>query len=322
MPNLLHQVDLLAFTGFQLLDITGPMQVFASANRALEDAGQPSFYRLRLIAREMPVTAWAGVSLLSEPLPSADEPCGTLVIAGGRAVRDALKDKALLAWLAERAGRSQRIASVCTGAFLAGAAGLLDGRRVVTHWDSCALLARCFPAARVEPDPIFIEDGNIWTSAGVTAGIDLALALVERDLGRTIALAVARDLVVFLKRPGGQSQYSAALALQHGEERFEALHGWIRDNLAADLSIAVLSAQCGMSERSFQRHYRQATGLPPAQAVERLRVEQARLLLSDTALPLKKIARQCGFGSEETLRRGFARQLSTTPQAYRQRFAA
>jgi transcriptional regulator GlxA family with amidase domain len=317
-----RQVDLLAFPDFQLLDIAGPMQVFASANRTLEESREAPAYRLRIVARQAQTAAWAGLTLLSEPLPDMDEPCDTLVIAGGEAVHQAAEDAELVAWIARKGAQARRVAAICTGAFLAGAAGLLDGRRAVTHWHSCTRLAQRFPGTLVEADPIFIEDGKIWTSAGVTAGIDLALALVERDLGRAIALAVARDLVVFLKRPGGQSQYSAALALQHGEGRFEALHGWLRENLAGDLSIATLAARCGMSERSFQRHYRQATGLPPAQAVERLRVEQARLLLADTNLPLKKIVRQCGFGSEETMRRSFARQFATTPQAYRERFAA
>nr|WP_246683850.1 GlxA family transcriptional regulator [Labrys sp. KNU-23] len=314
-------MDLLAFPGFQLLDIAGPMQVFASANRLLEDDGLPPAYRLRIIARHGQVAAWAGLTLQAEPLPDAGEACDTLVIAGGRAVHRAIEDAELVAWVAARAMSAGRVAAVCTGAFLAGAAGLLDGKRAVTHWDSCALLAELFPAARVESDPIFIHDGKLWTSAGVTAGIDLTLALVERDLGRPMALAVARELVVFLKRPGGQSQYSAALALQHGASRFEALHGWMQENLAADLSVPALAAQAGMSERSFQRRYREATGVPPARAVERLRVEQARTLLADTALPLKQVAARCGFGCEETMRRGFARHLATTPQSYRERFS-
>ncbi|PRH85616.1 AraC family transcriptional regulator [Labrys okinawensis] len=314
-------VDLLAFPGFQLLDIAGPMQVFASANRLREDDGLPAAYRLRIVARQTQVAAWAGLTLQAEPLPDASEACDTLVIAGGRAVHQAIEDAELVAWVTARATAVRRVAAVCTGAFLAGAAGLLDGRRAVTHWDSCALLAERFPAARVESDPIFIEDGKLWTSAGVTAGIDLALALVERDLGRAMALAVARELVVFLKRPGGQSQYSAALALQHGASRFESLHGWMRENLADDLSVPALAARAGMSERSFQRRYREATGLPPARAVERLRVEQARTLLADTAQPLKQIAACCGFGCEETMRRSFARHLATTPQSYRERFS-
>ncbi|MGH7056585.1 MAG: GlxA family transcriptional regulator [Acetobacteraceae bacterium] len=187
---------------------------------------------------------------------------------------------------------------------------------------ACADLARRFPAVRVEPDPIFVHDGPVWTSAGVTAGIDLALALVEEDPGRDVALAVARYLVVFLKRPGGQAQFSAALSLQAAEDSFGALHAWISSHLGRDLSLPVLAAEAGMSERSFSRHYREATGLTPARAVERLRVEGARRLLSESRLPVKRIARRCGFGSEETMRRGFLRLLATTPQDYRARFSA
>lgn len=212
---------------------------------------------------------------------------------------------------------------MCTGAFLLGATGLLDSRRVVTHWTRCADLARRFPAARVEADPIFIQNGQVWTSAGITAGIDLALALVEQDLGGPAALAVARHLVVFLKRPGGQAQFSAALSLQHadGSGRFAPLHAWVAGHLTGDLSLSVLAAQTGMSERGFSRHYRAETGLTPARTVERLRVEAARGLLADTRLPVKRVAACCGFGSEESLRRSFLRLLATTPQAYRERFA-
>jgi len=190
----------------------------------------------------------------------------------------------------------------------------------VTHWKDCARLAQRFPAVRVEPDPIFVCDGGVWTSAGVTAGIDLALALVEEDLGRSVALAVARYLVVFLKRPGGQAQFSAALALQAAEDKFGALHAWISEHLADDLSLSVLADQAGMSERSFSRHYAEATGQTPARAIERLRVEAARRLLSETRTPVKRIAQRCGFGSEETMRRSFLRLLVVTPQDYRDRF--
>jgi len=186
----------------------------------------------------------------------------------------------------------------------------------------CAELARRFPDIRVEPEPISVRDGAIWTSAGVTAAIDLALALVEDDVGRCLALAVGRHLVMFLKRPGGQAQFSTALSLQSAEDRFGALHDWISRRLADDLSLPALARKAGMSERSFSRRYTEATGITPARAVERLRVEAARRLLSDTRLPVKRIAARCGFGSEETLRRSFIRLLAATPQDYRARFSA
>jgi transcriptional regulator GlxA family with amidase domain len=217
--------------------------------------------------------------------------------------------------------RSRR-ASVCTGAFLLAASGALDGKRAATHWSVCAEFARRFPAVRVETDPIFVRDGVVWTSAGVTAGIDLALALVEEDLGRAAALAVARYLVVFLKRPGGQAQFSAALSLQVADDRFGALHEWISGHLAEVISLPVLARQAGMSERSFSRRYAQATGMTPGRAVERLRLEAARRLLLETRLPVKRIAQRCGFGSEETMRRSFIRLLAVAPQDYRARFSS
>jgi transcriptional regulator GlxA family with amidase domain len=183
--------------------------------------------------------------------------------------------------------------------------------------NSPADLPRCVS----KPDPIFVRDGNIWTSAGITAGIDLALALVEEDLGPQVALAVARQLVVFLKRPGGQAQFSATLALQQGDARFERLHAWIADNLRRDLSVASLADAASMSERSFIRHYRRATGMTPARATERIRVEAARQVL-EQGLPVKRVAARCGFGSEETMRRSFLRLLGATPQAYRERFSS
>lgn len=261
----------------------------------------------------------AGLALLAEPLPS--EGSDTLLIAGGWGVYEAAKDPALVAWVKEHGLRSRRVASVCTGAFLLAASGWLDGRRVVTHWTRCEQLAEQHPQLRVEPNPIFINDGPVWTSAGVTAGIDLALALVEEDLGRAVALEVARHLVVFLKRPGGQSQFSVTLSLQKQGSRFDDLHAWIAENLTRDLGLSSLAAEVGMSERSFVRHYRADTGQTPARAVELIRVETARRLLSDTAVSIKRVAVQCGFGSEETLRRSFLRAMGVTPQAYRERFA-
>lgn len=309
---------MLAFEGVQLLDVAGPLQVFATASER-GGIGQPYAPRVIAAGGRM-LTASAGLRLMADPLPDLDAPLDTLVVAGGPGVLAACDDPALVAWVRARAGRARRVASVCTGAFLLGAAGLLDGRRAVTHWKHCGALAARYPRARVEPDPIFVQDGPVWSSAGVTAGIDLTLALVEADLGRPLALAVARHLVMFLKRPGGQAQFSAALALQAGEERFGPLHAFIAQNLSGDLSLPALAAAAGMSERSLSRHYRDATGLTPARAVERLRVEAARRALAETAQPVKRIAQVCGFGSEETMRRSFLRHVAATPQDYRARF--
>ena len=321
-PSPPRVVELLAFPAVQLLDVAGPLQVFATANDLAAASGGAPPYAPRVIADGgLVVTASAGLGLVAAPLPPLDAAVDTLLVAGGPGVRAAAEDPALVEWVRARATRARRVASVCTGAFLLGAAGLLDGRRAATHWTVCAELARRVPAARVEPDPIFVQDGPVWSSAGITAGIDLALALVEQDLGRGVALAVARHLVMFLKRPGGQAQFSAALSLQAAEDRFGTLHEWIGAHLAGDLSLPVLAARAGMSERSFSRHYAAVTGSTPARAVERLRVEAARRLLSDSPLPVKRIAARCGFGSEETLRRSFLRLLAATPQDYRARFS-
>ncbi|QIJ77550.1 helix-turn-helix domain-containing protein [Methylobacterium sp. NI91] len=320
-PNAVRSVEILAFASVQILDVTGPLQVFASANEHVAKRGGVPPYRLCVVAKESgPVASSAGLALATDPLPSMSAEVDTLVVAGGPGVDVAAADPDLVAWLRDRAGRARRVASVCTGAFILAASGLLDGRRAVTHWSYCDAFARRFPGVRVEGDPIFLRDGPVWTSAGVTAGIDLALALVEEDLGRETALAVARYLVVFLKRPGGQAQFSAALSLQTAGDRFGALHRWMQANIGADLSLPNLAAEAGMSERSFSRYYREETGLTPARAVERLRVEAARQLLAESRQPVKRIAQRCGFGSEETMRRSFLRLMASTPQDYRSRF--
>ena len=319
-PVSARRIEILAYPSVQLLDVAGPLQVFATAN---DIASGPLPYEALVIAREpQGVTSSAGLTLATAALSGPAIVADTLIVAGGYGVNAATTDGDLIGWLRRKSKAVRRTASVCSGAFLLAEAGLLDGRRVVTHWQRCAELARRHPALRVEPDPIFIRDGTIWTSAGVTAGIDLALALVEDDLGRATALAVARQLVVFLKRPGGQSQYSTALALQESDGMFEHLHAWIADHLAEDLTTAALARVAGMSERSFLRRYRQATGRTPARVVERLRVETARQLLTETRTPLKRIAMLCGFGSDETMRRAFARQIQTSPQCYRDGFGS
>ena len=331
MPNTPHfppndplVIELLAFPSVQLLDVAGPLQVFASANEiAAGGPGRAAPYVLKVVARSgTSVPTSSGLGLAAEPLPSTDMVPDTLLVAGGPGVQQAASDVVLVDWLRDRAERVRRVASVCTGAVLLATAGVLNGRRATTHWSVCTELSRRFPEVRVEPDLIFARDGPVWTSAGVTAGIDLALALVEEDLGRSVALAVARYLVVFLKRPGGQAQFSATLSLQTAEDKFGMLHAWIEAHLADDLSLAALARQAGMSERSFSRHYVEATGLTPARSIERLRVEAARRLLTDSRLPIIRISQRCGFGSEETMRRSFLRVLSVTPQDYRLRFSS
>jgi transcriptional regulator GlxA family with amidase domain len=316
-----RRIEVLAFPNVQMLDVAGPIQVFTAANERATSPHARLPYETRVIAPEgAEIRATSGLAFATDPLPDPTEPVDTLIVAGGQGVMEAAGDTRLVEWLKRRASAARRTASVCTGAFLLAATGLLDRRRAVTHWEYCDDLARRYPAVRVECDPIFVHDGGMWSSAGVTAGIDLSLALVEEDLGRPIALSVARHLVMFLKRPGGQAQFSAALSLQSADERFADLHVWLADHLAEDMPLSRLASQAGMSERTFLRRYREATGVTPARAIERLRVEAARQLLADTRLPAKRIATRCGFGSEETMRRNFARLQGVSPQDYRQRF--
>jgi transcriptional regulator GlxA family with amidase domain len=315
----MRRIEILTFPDSQLLDVTGPLQVFAAANEILELSGKQPAYDAVVVANASRIRTATGLVLETALLPQADAVLDTLIVAGGRGVNAACEDASLVDWVIGRSGNARRTASVCSGAFLLAAAGLLDGRKAVTHWDRCDEFARRFPAVHLDPDPIFIRDGDVWTSAGVTAGIDLALSFVEADLGRRMALAVARELVVFLKRPGGQSQFSATLKLQQGDERFERLHGWILDNLPSDLSLAALAARANMSPRSFSRHYRRATGRTPARAIEEIRTEAARRLL-EQGLSVSQVSRRCGFGAQETMRRSFLRIVGTGPSAYRERF--
>jgi transcriptional regulator GlxA family with amidase domain len=323
MPTPLRSIVLLAFPNVQLLDVSGPLQVFASANELAGMRGLPPPYALRLVSVEGGLVASSsGIALHTGSRQSVKGPIDTLIIPGGRGVSAASADPRVTRWTLRLANRSARVASVCSGAFLLAQTGLLDGKRVVTHWARCDELASRYPKLRVETDPIFVREGNIWTSAGVTAGIDLALALVEEDLGRSLALDVARELVVFLKRPGGQSQFSAALSVQKADDRFGELHAWMSTHLAADLSVPTLATRLNMSERTFMRHYKAATGQTPARTVERFRVEAAKRLLGESALPVKRIAARCGFGSEESMRRSFVRVLQIAPQTYRERFSS
>lgn len=320
-PTDLRRVEIVSFRNVQILDIAGPLQVFVSANEFLAKAGRGPLYHAVVVAAPDGGMTSAGVAFDALPLPDPELGVDTLILSGGSGVDAAASDADLVAWVARRAGAARRVVSICTGAFLLAEAGLLDGRRATTHWARADELRRNFPAVSVDCDPIFIEDGKIWTSAGVTAGIDLCLELVERDCGRDIALSIARDLVLFLKRPGNQAQFSQTLVLQ-SSKRFADLHAWMEENLTSDLSVPALAARAGMSERTFLRHYAGDEGRTPAKAVEAIRIAAARRLLSETALPLKAVAARTGFASEAVFRRAFERVVALTPGDYRRTWSA
>jgi transcriptional regulator GlxA family with amidase domain len=245
----------------------------------------------------------------------------TLLIAGGSAIEEDRVGTAVVRWVRQVAARARRVGSVCTGALLLGRAGLLDGRNVTSHWNWCERLARQYPRAKVDPDPIFVRDGNIYTSAGITAGMDLALALVEEDYGSRLALRVARQLVLYLRRPGGQSQFSAALSLQASDRQpLRELQSWVLENLAGRLDVEALAAHVAMSPRNFARVFGREMGITPGKFVERLRVETARRRLEETRRSLEKIAQECGFGSVGSMRTVFRRVLGIAPRQYRQHF--
>jgi transcriptional regulator GlxA family with amidase domain len=316
----MHRVVVLAFEGVQSLDITGPVEAFSIATRYF--GGE---YATELVTLDGgPARASSGLTLnVDRAAADVRGPIGTLVVAGGEGALRTAKDEPTLAWVRDAAARSERVASVCTGAFILAAAGLLDGRRATTHWDSCQRLAERHPQITVESDPIFVRDGNVLTSAGVTAGIDLALALIEDDLGPQAALRTAQALVMFVRRPGGQSQFSAQLkAAPARREPLRDVQAHIAEHPAADLSVPALAARAFMSERNFARAFRAETGMTPAVYVELSRVERARRELETTDLPVEAVAASCGFGTVETMRRAFARRVGVNPAAYRERFAA
>jgi transcriptional regulator GlxA family with amidase domain len=317
MMSRMRRVVIAVFPGVQTLDVTGPAEVLRAATKL-----HPPGYDVTIAALEGGPLRASTVTLV--PDARLDE-CGgridTLIVAGGTGTRRAEENEELIAWLRAAAKRSRRVASVCTGAFLLARAGLLDGRRATTHWASCADLAARYPAVSVEPDPIFVRDGDVATSAGVTAGMDLALALVEEDLGREVAVEAARWLVLFLKRPGGQAQFSAQLSAQTADRApLKELQAWVPDHLAEDLSVPALAKRAQMSERNFARAFRRETGMTPAAYVEAARVESARIALETGDLPVERVARQVGFGTVETMRRAFRRRVGVSPVDYRSRF--
>ncbi|WP_435973151.1 GlxA family transcriptional regulator [Streptomyces sp. Qhu_M48] len=310
------------FDGVQSLDVTGPFEVFAGAGRA---AGDPDAYTIRTASLDGgPVRTHSGLRLLPDTTLDAAVADGaphTLVVPGGEGTR--APDPALIEWLRVHAPGAGRLVSVCTGALLLAEAGLLDGHRATTHWIACDHLARHYPEVEVEPDPIFVRDGRLSTSAGVTAGIDLALALVEEDLGRDVALTVARHLVVFLRRPGNQAQFSAQLAAQTARrEPLRDLQAWITEHPDGDLSVEALAARARLSPRHFARAFHAETGATPGRYVDRVRLEHARRLLEETSRGVEEVARASGYGTPEAMRRAFTRALGTAPADYRRRFHA
>ncbi|WLQ62710.1 GlxA family transcriptional regulator [Streptomyces sp. NBC_01201] len=310
-----RSVLVVLFEGVQSLDVSGPAEVFAGASRLPGVS-----YDLRTASLDgAPVRCSSGLTLVPDgTLADAPEP-DLLLVPGGAGTRT--PDPALVEWIRAHGPRARQLVSVCTGALLLAEAGQLDGHRVTTHWSVCETLARRYPAVRVDPDPIFVRDGRLATSAGVTAGIDLALALVEEEHGRDVALTVARHLVVFLRRPGNQAQFSAQLSAQTAvREPLRGVQHWITGHPDADLSVEALAARAGLSPRHFARAFRTETGLTPGRYVERVRLEQARRLLEDTADGVVGISRASGYGTPEAMRRAFVKALGTAPSEYRRRF--
>lgn len=312
-------VAMLVYPGVMTMDVFGPLEAFATANSV---AKRP-LYRLAIASMDgTEVETSIGISLAPSIAATAiREPIDTLLVSGGHGQVMARTDKRLLGWLRTESRKARRVGSICTGAFVLAAAGLLDGKRATTHWAMADELGRRFPEVTVDADRIFVRDARVYTSAGVTAGIDLALALIEEDHGRKLALHVARALVIYLQREGGQTQFSSRLQAQFTESApIRRAQDWALDNLTADLHAPALAARAGMGERTFRRSFAAETGETPRDFVERVRVDAARQLLEDSRLPLQTVARRCGLETVDTLRRAFIRRLGITPQQYRARF--
>ncbi len=307
-------IGILVFPDFQLLDAAGPIAALEVASRL---AGLPPAYApLTISATGGAIRSSAGIAVSSIGFAEAP-PLDTLIVAGGRGTRGPALDARHLAFAAQQATSCRRIASVCTGAFVLAAAGILDGRRATTHWRQATRLARLFPKVKVEPDRIWVRDGAVWTSAGISAGVDLALALVAADLGDALAREAARELVVFYRRPGGQSQFSALLELGRPDGRFDNLLAWTRARLGERLTVERLAEAAAMSPRNFARAFRSEIGVTPAKAVEQLRLEAARQRVEAGGEKIDTIAAATGFGEAERMRRAFIRAFGQPPQALR-----
>nr|WP_261905568.1 GlxA family transcriptional regulator [Escherichia coli]CAH8250220.1 HTH-type transcriptional regulator CdhR [Escherichia coli] len=316
------RITFLAFPRVQLLDVVGPADVFTEAARQLAN---PRAYRVEVIGTCKGMLKGSnGLKIgIDKTFETYKGKIDTLLVAGSPHIDEIALDPALQDWLRQQVKSVRRIGSVCSGAFLLAAAGMLNGRHVTTHWNSSAKLAKEHPQTHVHPDSIYIKDGNIYTSAGVTAGMDLALALVEEDHGRKLALSVAREMVMFFKRPGGQSQFSAQLAAQTAERSvIREVQDYVVEHLKSDLSVPTLAARAGMSERNFARTFKSEVGLTPAEFVEMARIDAARRLIEDADVSLKRLASIVGYANTDGFRRAFMRRIGVNPRDYRKRFSS
>jgi transcriptional regulator GlxA family with amidase domain len=320
-----RRIGVLIYPDCDIVDVCGPCDVFSYADFYLRRFGrtnEPGYQCDILAATPGPVRTSCGIELVAtQSYCDVRDGLDTLAVAGGRAAEQASKDSSLVEWVCSMAPRVRRMASICNGAFILAAAGLLHHRRVTTHWLFSDLLATEYPSIQVDSSLLFARDGNIYTSGGITAGIDLALALVEEDLGREVALATARIMVVFPRRPGGQSQFSSYIKMEaKNRPDISELQAWILGHTGEDLSVSALADRMAMSPRNFARLFHSETGDTPAQFAERARADAARCKLEQTVVPVENIAEECGFGNAERMRRTFQRLFEVSPHDYRARF--
>ena len=317
---MIRRIAILSVPGVQMLNVTGPMDVFSQANNQIGDAPR---YVVEIVGLNSdPIKALNGTRFMpDETIHTALGEYDTVLVAGSPGIRDYEENEDLIEWLVNRARQARRVGATCTGAFLLAHAGLLDGRRATTHWNSTARMSRTFPSIKVDPSPVFVKDGTVYTTAGVTASMDLALALVEEDHGRKVALRIAKELILFIKRPGGQAQFSMHLAAQISDSGpIRDTQEWILNHVGENLSTAAMALRVGMSVRNFARLFKRESQMTPGDYVEAARVEAARRMMEEGNTSLKVVAGKCGFSDQGGLRRAFVRRLDVTPAEYRQTF--